>query len=371
MKKSFPKIVLVHDWLVTMRGGERVLQALHRLWPDAPIHTLIVSLGRLPDDLRQARIRPSFLQNLPWVDRYHRWLLPLYPWALRRLRLESADLVVSISHSFAHGVACNGLSRHLCYCLTPMRYAWVYPEIYFSGWPARMARGWLVRSLRAWDLSAIRSVDEVVVISKTIQDRVARFWGRSAEVIHPPVEVDRFRQMPRNPSDFYLVVSALVPYKRVDLAIEACRRLNRKLVVIGDGPLRRRLQRQAGSNATFLGWCSHHTLQKAYAQARALLYPQEEDFGIAAVEAQAAGCPVVAYRSGGALETVRDKETGVFFFPQTVEAMIDAMERLERMRFDPEVLLQQASRFDQTIFKQRFLQKVEGVLNRPKTSHAG
>lgn len=352
-------MVFIHDWLVAMRGGEKVLEVLHGLWPEAPIYTLVADCEKLEDGLRSARIKTSFLQHIPGSRRFHRWLLPLYPWAVQRWNLPQAKLAISISHSFAKGTHLSPETVHICYCLTPMRYVWNDPNLYFSRIPPFLGRKRFVEKLRQWDLETNKGVDQFVAISQTVGDRIQQWYGRQAQVIYPPVDCQRFLKQPREPKDFYLVVSALVPYKRADLAIEACRKLGRKLVVVGDGPCRRQLERQSDSRVTFLGWTSGELLEKMYAQARALLYPQEEDFGIAALEAQAAGCPVVAYRAGGARETVLEGRTGLFFETQSVESLAQAMENSEKLSFQLEVLRRQALRFDRTVFERSFRQLVE------------
>lgn len=331
------------------------------MFPRADLYTLVADPSIMPKDLRARPVRTSWLQGLPW-RRQFRWGLPLFPWTIEQFRFTGYDLVISVSHTVAKGVRTGGVP-HLCYCLTPMRYAWVVPEIYLgpaSRW-AWSPQGALVRSLRRWDAGATDRVSEFAAISQTVRGRIHSCYGRDAAVIFPPVDCDRFARLPRAPQNYWLVVSALVPYKRTDVAIEAFNRLRKPLVIVGTGPDAPRLRRLAGPTITFAGWQPPERLVQWYSQARAVIYPQEEDFGIAAVEAQAAGCPVVAFRQGGATETVRDGDTGIFFDAQTPDALADAVTRAEPISWDPACLRQQARRFDRPIFENAFRQMAAAV----------
>lgn len=374
MSDGFPDVAFVHDWLVTMRGGEQVLAVLHRNWPDAPIYTLLSDQSRLTSGLKNADLRHSYLQKIPGISRFHRWLLPFYPAAAKKLQINTGpSVVISVSHSFAKGVPKPYGTFHLCYCLTPMRYAWQHPELYFPK-PLRifgLSRLWS-RKLKQWDLESNRNVDRFVAISTTVQKRIKQWYGRESDLIYPPVHIERFLGADRTPQDFYLVVSALVPYKRVDLAVAACKRLGKKLVIVGDGPCRKALQLQAqGSEVEFLGYCPAQTLESLYAKARALIYPQEEDFGIASVEAQAARCPVIAFRGGGALDTVVENETGLFFDFQSDESLMDAMERFEKTSLDPWAIRRNAFRFDEKVFEQSFRELVRKIRDGSLRSDVG
>lgn len=348
------RVAFAHDWLVARRGGEQVLRTLAAQWPSAEIYTLVADRRTLPPELRSRTLHTSWLQ---WVlgRRAFRLALPLFPSTIEAFTVRNADLVVSISHAVAKGIRAVGVP-HLCYCLTPMRYTWVEPERYFgpaARQPGSMAHR-LVESLKAWDAASARRVDRFIAISRTVQARIKHCYGRDADVIYPPVDCAPFEAAARDPQPYALVVSALVPYKRADLAVEAFTRLKRPLVVIGDGPEAGRLRRIAGPMVRFLPWQSPEALARWYAGARALIYPQAEDFGIAAVEAQAAGCPVVALRRGGAVETVLDGVTGLFFEAQTADALIDAVERLDRLAVDPSTLRRHARTFDRAVFEQAF-----------------
>ncbi len=356
------RIALVHDWLVTWRGGEQVLHTLASLMPQADLFTLVADPARWPSDLRGRSLTTSWLQAWPIRHRF-RWGLPLFPWTIEQFRFDNYDLVISISHAVAKGVRAGSIP-HLSYCLTPMRYAWGDAEQYF-GPNVRRRGSWqhrLVKYLRRWDAASAERVTTFMAISRTVQQRIRACYGRDAAIIHPPVDCARFERVPRRPQPYALVVSALVPYKRVDVAIEAFNRLRQPLVVIGEGPEEARLRRLAGPTITFKGWQTADVLAQWYAEARALMYPQEEDFGLAAIEAQAAGCPVIAYRRGGATETVREGITGFFFETQTAEALAQAVHRLEGWEPDPAALRQHARQFDRPRFEQAFASAVAAVL---------
>ena len=351
---STARVALVHDWLVARRGGEQVLEAVAALLPQADLFTLVMDPQQLPPDLRGRRLTTSWLQSWP-IRRRFRWGLPLFPWTIEQFRFDRYDLVVSISHAVAKGVCTRGVP-HLCYCLTPMRYAWGDAERYFG--PAVQRRGsWqhrLVAYLRRWDAATADRVGTFAAISRTVQQRIRACYGRAADVIYPPVVCARFERAPRVPQDYSLVVSALVPYKRTELAIEAFNRLRKPLVIVGTGPELPRLRRLAGPTVTFKGAQSPEALAQWYAGARALIYSQEEDFGLAAVEAQAAGCPVVAFARGGATETVVDGVTGIWFHDQTVESLVDAVDRGESQSWDAAVLRHHARTFDRPRFETAF-----------------
>lgn len=356
------RVALVHDWLVAGRGGEQVLEALAVLLPRADVYTLVMDPRHVPARLRGRRIRTSWLQHVLGRRRF-RLALPLFPWTIEQFRLADYDLVISVSHTVAKGIRASG-APHLCYCLTPMRYVWVCPDLYWgSAARARWApQRHLVRYLQRWDVAACDRVDAFAAISETVRRRIRQSYQRDAEVIYPPVDCDRFARVTRHPGDYYLVVAALVPYKRTDLAIEVFNRLRQPLVVIGTGPEEARLRRLAGSTIQFVGWQTPERLAEWYAGAKALIYPQEEDFGLAAVEAQAAGCPVIALRRGGATETVAEGITGAFFDEQTGDAVADAVTRFERTPTDPQPIRDHARRFDRREFVRAFSQWIADML---------
>lgn len=361
------RVALVHDWLTGMRGGERVLEALLGLWPDAEIFTLLHVPGSVSPLIEERPIHTSFIDRVPGASRRYRNLLPLFPAAIERFDLSGFDLVVSSSHCVAKGVRLAG-APHLCYCHTPMRYVWDLYDDYFgpgrAALPVRMAMPTLAAWLRRWDRRTARRVDTFIANSAFIRERIRRCYGRDAVVVHPPVEIERLRH-DRPREDFYLIVSALVPYKRIELAVEAFNRLGRPLVVAGSGPELERLRRIAGPNVRFTGWLPDEEIADLYERCRAFIFPAVEDFGITAVEAQAAGAPVIAFADGGALETVigwdgtRADATGVFFHEPTPEALADAVLRADRVAFDPVALRRNAERFSLAAFHQGILDAVE------------
>lgn len=363
------RVALVHDWLTGMRGGERCLEVACELFPEAPLHALVHVPGSVSAPIERRPIATSFVQRLPGAAERYRWYLPLFPAAVRRLDLNGADLVLSFSHCAAKGVRPPAGSLHLCYCFTPMRYVWDRYDDYVGRRAPLALRALappLAAALRRWDRRSTAGVHHLAAISRWVADRIRRVWGREAEVIHPPVDVGRFR-LAEAPDDYYLVVSALVPYKRVDLAIEAANRLGRRLLVVGSGPEAARLRALAGPTVRLLGWRPDAEVADLYARCRAVLFPAVEDFGIVPLEAAAAGRPTIALAQGGALETMVGLEAGdgpptaVFFGRQTVEAMADAIRRFEAAadRFDPQALRRHAERFDRPIFTQRLQEWIE------------
>ena len=290
-----------------MRGGERVLEELCRMHPDADLFTLVHVPGTTSARIEQRTIHASFLSRLPGIAAHYRAWLPLFPAAIGSLDLSGYDLVLSCSHAVAKSVRVPSPGRHLAYCLTPMRYVWDQREAYLGTGLLRLLSTPLVAYLRRFDLrsSGPDRVQRFVAISQAVQGRIERHYGRRARIVHPPVATDRILPDRRSPDDFYLLGGGFVPYKREALALEAFRRLGRRLVVVGDGPGRRRAESQAPPNAEFVGHVSDAELARLYARCRALIHPQEEDFGLVAVEAQAAGRPVIAFGKGGAVDTVR------------------------------------------------------------------
>jgi glycosyltransferase involved in cell wall biosynthesis len=349
---SHLKVALAHDWLTGMRGGERVLELLGDGFPDAPIHTLLHNPARISDRINRHTIHTSPLQRIPRIDQTYRYFLPVYTWAISRFQPAPADLLISTSHCVAKGLPRPPGARHLCYCFTPMRYAWTFYEEYFGRNPIKKSLlGPLLRHLRRWDHDHAQSVDRFVAISHHVQQRIERFYGREADVVYPPVDTDRCTPDPNGGHDGYdLIVSALVPYKRVDLAVRTYTELGYPLRVIGTGTEFERLRAVAGANIQFTGWLSDDDILAAYRRCRFLVFPGEEDFGIVPVEAQACGKPVLAYAKGGALETVVATETGVFFDEQTPESLRAAIDRATRIQWDPAHIRQHALGFSNQHF---------------------
>jgi len=358
------RVALAHDWLIGMRGGERVLELLCGLFPDAPIFTLVYAPESIAETIRRHPVTESWLSRLPGARKNHRYYLPLFPWAMESLRPPAADLTLSLSHCVAKGIRPAPGSRHLCYCFTPMRYAWVFQEEYFGRNPAKRALlAPMLARLRAWDRRSAERVDGFAAISRHVAERIRRFYGRDADVVYPPVRTDYFTPDAARasaPGAYDLVISALVPYKRVDLAVRACTRMGRPLKVAGTGPEMRRLRALAGPCVEFLGWQSDAALRELYRGCRALLFPGEEDFGIVPLEAQACGRPVIAYGRGGALETVVEGRTGLFFRKQTEDAMLAAMEEFPAEKWNPAAARAQAERFS----PERFIESLTAAILR-------
>lgn len=353
-----------------MRGGERVLHEIAALYPSADLYTLVHVPGSTSALIEERRVEASPLSKLPGVARYYRWLLPLFPWAIRRFDLSNYDLVISCSHAVAKNVRTAPDTPHLCYCLTPMRYIWDQIDAYLGKGLLRVIAMPLVAALRRFDRrhSDSEAITKFVAISTAVQERISRHYDREASIVFPPVDLEGFAPGPdaaSSPADApYLLVGGFVPYKRESLAIEAFRRCDRNLSVAGDGPNRRELERGAPANVRFLGRVSDHELRGLYADCRALIYPQEEDFGIIALEAQAAGRPVIAFGRGGALDTVRDLETGVLFHEQTPESLLDALDRFEihSDAFDSKRICEWAAKFGIDRFHEDFRREVDAML---------
>jgi glycosyltransferase involved in cell wall biosynthesis len=365
------RVVLVHDWLTGMRGGEKVLEVFCRRWPQASLFTLLHRHGTVSDTIAARPIATSFLQLLPGIHRYYRYALPLMPRAAR-WPLPECDLVLSVSHCVAKAALPPAGVPHVCYCLTPMRYAWHLRASY--GW--RGLKGWVVdrllARLRDWDRHTADRVSHFVAISRAVQERIRDCYGRDSVVIHPPVDTTYFCPVDVPREDYYLALSAFAPYKRLDLAIAACNRLRRRLVVIGSGQDEAKLKRLGGPAVEFLGWQDDIVIRDHLRRCRALLFPGEEDFGIVPVEAQACGTPVIGFGRGGLLDTVvppgdRSPATGVFFHEQTAEALIEAIERFERhaQAFDPAALRQQALRFGHARFEREMYGYLRELMPQP------
>ncbi len=365
------RVALVHDWLIGMRGGEKCLEVLCRAFPQATLHTLIHRRGALSPTIEAMTIRTSPLQRLPGVLRHYRKLLPVMPLATRALKPGDVDVVISLSHCVAKAVRVPAGVPHVCYCFTPMRYAWEGRDAYLDAWIERpfrrRAAKMVLDRMRQWDRKTSARVSHFVAISETVRDRIARCYGRESRVIQPPVDTEFYTpdpsSAPRN--DSYLCVSALVPYKRVEHAVTACSFLGRPLVVIGEGTERTRLQRLAGPNVRFLGWQPDEVIRDHYRQCKALLFPGEDDFGIVPVEALACGAPVVALGRGGAAETI-DSRVGRIYTEPTPEGMLDAIESWENdgCPHDPALGRTRAESFALPVFRDRLLSYLSSVVSR-------
>lgn len=367
------RVALVHDWLTGMRGGEKCLEVACQKWPAATLHTLIHKKGALSPDIERMSIRTSWLQKIPTIFQNYRYFLPLMPLATRSWSIGPVDLVLSFSHCVAKGVRVPQGVPHLCYCFTPMRYAWHQRDAYFGtqkrGLVKRLkdsVRDRLLDALKSWDAETARGVTRFIAISKTIAQRIREAYGRESDLVYPPVDTDFYTPAPVEREDHYLVISALAPYKRIDLAIQACNKLNKKLIVIGSGQEEGKLRQLANDRIQFLGWQPNEVLRDHLRRCRALLFPGEEDFGIVPLEAQACGTPVVALGRGGATETIipvggKEKPTGVWFENPDLASMIHGLETMERERdgVDPWACRTNAERFRLDRFRQELFALVD------------
>ena len=375
------KIALVHDWLTGMRGGEKCLEVLCRRFPAAQLFTLLHASGSTSPVIERMQITTSFLQRIPTVQRHYRYLLPLMPAAIERLEIPAdVDLVVSFSHAVAKSIKPPPGVPHVCYCFTPMRYAWHRRADYFvasgrfSGTPITAVRNRLLDWIRQWDLDTSGRVTHFVAISRTVAERIAESYGRASHIIYPPVDTQFYTPSNEPRDDSYVCISALVPYKRIDLAVEACNRLGRRLIVIGEGPEHQRLARLAGPTVTLAGWQSNEAIRMQLRRSRALVFPVNEDFGIVPVEAQACGTPVIAFGQGGVTETVLPAGegrpgSGLFFTEQTVDSLCEAIVRFEAHPdwFPSSLARQQAEPFAAERFEREIVQYLEEVAFRSPT----
>ncbi len=366
------KVGLVHDWLTGMRGGERVLHELCLLFPDADLYTLVHVPGSTSPEIENRRIHASPLSKLPGAAKHYRKFLPLFPWAIEHFELRGYDLVISTSHAVAKGVRVAPGTPHLCYCFTPMRYIWDQADAYLGTGLHRWLVSPIVGSLRRWDVrsSTPDRVTQFIAISDTVADRIARAWGREAPVIYPPADVERIRPSFEPAEPFFLLVGGFVPYKREEIVIEAFRQLPHALIVAGDGPTRSRIQAGAPENVRFVGRVSDAALTNLYQRCRALIYPQEEDFGIIPVEVQAAGRPVIALGRGGATETViplADPQripTGVWFEEQSAAGIVAGVQEFleHEGEFSVEATRRHAEGFSNARFQREIKQAIQELL---------
>lgn len=365
------RVAIVHYWLVGMRGGEKVVEVLCDLYPDADIFTLVCDPSTISEKLKRHRITTSFLQKIGGVKLYQK-MLPLMPHALESFDLTGYDLIISSEAGPAKGIIPGPDAMHICYCHSPMRYIWdLYPQYRAAaGAVTRLLMSLTAPSLRQWDVSTSHRVDHFIANSTYVAQRIERYYRRTAHVIHPPVNLARFaHEAPADVGDFYLCAGQITPYKRIEIAVEACTRLGRRLVVLGAGatPALRRL---AGSTVEFLGSVDDATMNRHFATCKALLFPGVEDFGIVPLEVMASGRPVVAFARGGALETVVEGKTGLFFHEQTTEAVIDAIERFETIEatFSAADLRAHARSFDTTVCRERLAGFIDSALSERRMS---
>ncbi len=339
-------VVLSHDWLTGMRGGERVLELLCEGFPSAPLYTLLQKQGSVSRAIARHPIHTSWLQRVPRIEKHYRYFLPFFPSAIEHFSPPPSDLLISTSHCVAKGLRPAPGSKHLCYCFTPMRYAWCFYEDYFGRNPLKKALYKpILAALRAWDRKASARVDRFAAISHHVRERILRFYGRTADVVYPPVATDYYTPGAGGHDGFDLITSALVPYKRLDLAVQAYTDSGFPLKIVGTGTELAALSEHAGPNIEFLGWLADERVRELYRRCRLLVFPGEEDFGIVPLEAQACGKPVVAYRRGGALETLIEGSTCVFFDHPHPSELGKAVEECASRSWDADAIRKNAERF--------------------------
>jgi glycosyltransferase involved in cell wall biosynthesis len=359
------KVAIIHYWLVGMRGGEKVIEALCEMYPQADIFTHVYVPEMVSDRIRQHRIIPTFINSLPRASRMYKTYLPLMPLALEQLDLRGYDLIISSESGPAKGIIAPSDAVHVCYCHSPMRYIWnMYHDYRHSaGRLARLMMPPLTHYLRMWDVTSAARVDSFVANSATVARRIHRYYGAPSVVIHPPVDTGAFSiAAPSELDEYYLMAGELVSYKRPDLAVRAFNEMKLKLVVIGGGEMLDEISRLAGPTVTVLGPQPFGVLKQHYARCRALIFPGEEDFGMVPVEAMASGRPVVAFGRGGATETVATGLSGVFFAHQSVEAISSAVGNLARVKTDPDKIVAHASQFGRDQFLQKMRAHIDGLL---------
>jgi glycosyltransferase involved in cell wall biosynthesis len=369
------RLALVHDWLTGMRGGEKVLEAIASLYPDAPIFTLLHVPGSVSAQLESHEIRTSFVQQLPRAARHYRQYLPLFPRAIERFDFTGFDFVISTSHCVAKSAIVPRGVPHLCYCHSPMRYAWDQFDAYFGPAQVGKVRSAAMRTIMArlarWDAATADRVDAFVANSQYVAGRIRRYYNRGATVVYPSVDTDYYQPDPaRRPDPFFLVVSALVPYKRLEVAIDAVRAVNGRLKIVGRGPEEARLRALAGPDVELMGWLPDPEIRSLYQQCQAVLMPGVEDFGMVPVEAQACGRPVVAFAEGGALESVIDGQTGILVRDQTPAAFAAALRQVAATPFDSAAIRRNAERFSIPRFKREIQDVIASTgCTRPGAGH--
>jgi len=358
---SGTKIAIVADWLTDAGGAEKVVMAMHKIFPDAPIFTSIYNDKNLPE-FNEADVRTSFLQKWPMAKRKHQWYLRWMPMAFEQFDLSDYDIVLSSSHSCAKGVITKPETMHVCYCHTPMRYVWDDCHRYIREYPwpkaVKTIAPYVLHQIRLWDRLAAERVDYFISNSDYIGDRIRKYYKKDSKTIYPPVDTDGFYTS-KDTSNFYLAVGRLIPYKRFDIIVEAFNHLGLPLKIAGNGPEVGRLKRMAKDNIEFLGYVKDEQLRELYAKCKAFVFPQIEDFGIAPVEAMASGRPVIAYGEGGALETIKDGISGIFFKTQTAEALIRAVQKFNERRFDGFKVKESVADFSQKRFEKELLSFIE------------
>ncbi|OAB46340.1 glycosyl transferase [Paenibacillus glacialis] len=359
------KVAIVHDYLNQMGGAERVVAVFHKMFPEAPIYTTIVDRNKLFPELKDADIKTTWMQRIPGILGKFKMFFWLYPFAVRSMNVKGYDIILSSSSAYAKGVRKDSGSVHICYCHTPMRFAWNY-EAYMESVQVpnivkRLAKC-LIKPLQIWDKNNSKQVDRLIANSTIVKERIKQCYGMNAQIIFPPVEISRFKVTEGEPEDYYLVVSRLVSYKKIDLAVEACTRMGQRLLVVGDGPDRERLEQLAGDTVTFLGRRSDEEVVSYMEHCKALIFPGIEDFGITPLEVNACGRPIIAYCVGGALDTVVAEQTGLFFEEQSVSSLMATIERFDQYHWNPEHIRHHAEKFSEDIFIERLQSSIDGLL---------
>jgi glycosyltransferase involved in cell wall biosynthesis len=365
MKKPLPKkkIALVYDRVNKWGGAERVLLTLHEMFPDAPLYTSVYDAKSAPWAKVFPEVRTSFLQKIPFAKSNHEFLAPLMPLAFESFNFSKFDLVISVTSEAAKGIITTSKTFHLCYCLTPTRYLWSGRKFYFESPPSKFSfipffkflSTPFIKILERWDIESSKRPDKMVAISTEVQNRTQKYYKRESEIIFPPVDIAKTkeRRSKNKIGDYYLLVNRLIPYKRADLAVKAFNKLRDPLYIVGSGSEEMKLKKIAARNVKFLGQVNEKELNQLYLRTKALIMPQEEDFGIVAVEAQSFGVPVIAYKKGGSLDTVIEGKTGIFFEKQTVKSLMQAVKKFDKMSFSERILKENAKRFSKTIFKKQ------------------
>lgn len=375
MNVATKRIAIVHDWLTVYAGAERVLEQMLNCYPDADLFSIVDFVpGNERGFLKNKLVTTSFIQKLPFARKLYRSYLPLMPLAIEQIDLSNYDLIITSSHAVAKGVITGPDQLHICMCYSPIRYAWDLQHQYLNeSGLSKGAKGWvakyLLHKMRIWDLRTVSGVDQFIAISNFISRRIWKVYRRTSTVIYPPVDVEAFKLCSEK-EDFYLTASRMVPYKKIDLIVESFKLMpNKRLIVIGDGPDFEKIKLYAGRNVTLMGYQSYDVLAQHMQKAKAFIFAAEEDFGIAPLEAQACGTPVIAYGKGGALETIIDSSanrTGIFFQQQNVESLCEAVDRFEKIAtdIDPQDCRDNAMRFSTVNFQHQFRSCVDGALKR-------
>ncbi|MBE1445680.1 glycosyltransferase [Paenibacillus sp. OAS669] len=365
------KIALVHDYLNQYGGAERVLECFMDMFPEAPVYTIISDLSKMPARFAEANITNSFIQNVPFSRKHYKKMLGLLPHAVEGFDLREYDVILSSSSAFAKGVITTPSQLHICYCHTPMRYVWDLYHQYLAeiNNPVyKKVLPFILHKIRNWDAINSQRVDHYIANSNNVSKRIKKYYNRESHVIHPPVSFERF-DFAGESGDYFLIVSRLIPYKRIDLVIEAFNLLNLPLVIIGDGYDRTRLQKMAGPTVQLMGYQSDEVISKYYSNCKAFILAGEEDFGITPLEAQANGKPVIAFGKGGALETVVEGKTGIFFNEPTADSLVQAINRFNSISFNKHTIRDHANQFNEIRFKEEIRNFITRALQQKEHSH--